>query len=330
MYIRILLLSLFLCNSYVSSAQKLWKHVKKNCIPTDLSKRTLLFPITAEDGTTLKYDYKKAKAIFKKYYPYKYAFVQEDSMKNMDSISSYYALRKHEVENSYASGITNPAPMTIRNTTYEYVFTKGDSVDSQYEAIEIKSSIPCKTLRMILKNIYYEIPSNKPVHCFKINAVSPLSQFTRIGISYECLIHRKTSLGMYVEAGSWKYPSSSLPLTNSEFVLFQPQLIRYLSLFKNIAYDGFFLGIAPFLFYSSDHFKPSSVTTEQTKAVNGYGIRGMIGCQTMLGKRFLISAWFGPQYNFNTDDKYDNNFLFPNYPARLTVTGKLLVGFVLK
>ena len=345
MRIRILFLSFFLCCSYTSFAQKLWTYAKEKCMPPDLSQHTLLFPITIDNG--LKYDYEKTKKIFKKYYPYNYAFVTEDSLKSMDSLSNYYALRKEEVTRSYSSaqpgtyGYSNGTYGYSQGTgsytgtykTFKYRFTKGNSNSSYYESLDIYSTKRYKSLKMIVKNLYYEVPSNKPTHCFKINLVAPIPNYSRIGASYECLIHRKTSLGLYVEGGLWKYPYSAIsPYMSSDFVLFQPQLIRYFTLFKNYAYQGIFLGIAPFVFYNKDHLNPANPdVTELTQTTTSYGAKGMIGYQCVIAKILVVGAWGGPQYRFNAIDNYlyENNFLFSNYPT-LAFTGQVFVGFVLK
>ena len=343
MHIRILFLCLFLCSTYTSSAQKLWKYTKEKCMPPDLSQHTLLFPITIDDG--LKYDYEKAKKIFKKYYPYKYAFVTEDSMKSIASLSNYYALRKEEVTRTSSSakpdtyGYSNgtygytqgTGSYTSSYKTYKYRFTKGNSNSSYYESLDIYSNNRYKSLKIIIKNLYYDVPSNKPTHCFKINVVAPIPKYTRIGLSYECLIHRKTSLGIYLEGGSWNYIITTRYMS-SDFVLFQPQLIRYFNIFKNYAYDGLFLGIAPFLFYDKDHLNPANpYVTQSTQSITGYGIKGMIGYQSMIGKTIIVGAWGGPQYRFNINNNSlsENDFLTFNYPT-LAFTGQVFAGFVLK
>ena len=349
MHIRILFLSLFLCSTYTSSAQKLWLYAKENCMPTDLSQHKLYFPITVKHEKELPYNYDKAKKIFKKYYPYRYVFITDDSLRSMsiDSLVSAYALRKEEVTRttttSRPQALTYPGAPSLSNhypsgsytstyRTYKYKFTKSYVNYTEYKPLDIYSTARYRSLRILLKNIYYDIPSNKPTHCFKINLVAPIPNYSRIGASYECLIHRKTSLGVYVEGGSWKYPYSAIsPYMSSDFVLFQPQLIRYFNLFKNNAYDGLFLGIAPFAFYNKDHLNPANPdVTELTQTTTGYGAKGMIGYQCIVGKTFIVGAWGGPQYRFNVNnDTYENTFLSSNYPS-LAFTGQVFVGFVLK
>lgn len=343
MHIRILFLSFFLFCYYTSSAQKLWLHAKEKCMPLDLSQHTLLFPITID--YELKYDYEKAEKIFKKYYPYNYAFVTEDSLKSMDSLSNYYALRKEEVTRTLSTakpgsyGYSNGSygyrqgigTYTSTYKTFKYKFTKGNSNSSYYESLDIYSTKRYKSLKMILKNLYYDIPSNKPTHCFKINLVAPIPNYSRIGASYECLVHRKTSLGIYAEGGSWKYIVNTHYLS-SDFILVQPQLIRYFNIFKNNAYHGLFLGIAPFLFYNKDLLNTSDPdVTEPSQVIKGYGVKGMIGYQCMIGKTFIVGAWGGPQYRFNAADNYtyENPFLSSNYTP-LAFTGQVFAGFVLK
>lgn len=327
---RFLFLTFFLCSTNASFAQKLWTYAKENCMPTDLSQHTLLFPITTNYG--LKYDYEKAKKIFKKYYPYKYAFVSEDSLKYIDSLSNYYVLRKDEVSREISISSTPQSP-GYRGTyqTYLYKFTKGNSFFTDYKPLDIYSTAKYKSLLTIVRNLHYDIPSNKPTHCFKINLIAPIPKYTKIGLSYECLIQRKTSLGIYVEGGSWKYIITTRYMS-SDFVMLQPQLIRYFNLFKNNAYDGLYLGIAPFLFYNKDHLNTSDPdVTESTQVIKGYGFKGMIGYQFIIAKTIVVGAWGGPQYRFNANNnyQYENDFLASNYSS-IAFAGQVYAGFVLK
>jgi hypothetical protein len=254
----------------------MWEFAKDSCLPADIAQRTLYFPISEHDN--LPYNYEKAKKIFKRYYPYKYVFISEDSLAEMnaDSLKNGYALRKEQVTREYQS---HDSYYMSSYQTYVYRFTKADADQSEYKPLALYSAVHHKTLQMIVRNMYYDIPSNWAKHSFKINLGVPFTQYPRFGASYEYLIQRKTSLGLYMEAGAWNYANSiSIPQTHSTFVLFQPQLIRYFAIFKNHAYDGLFVGIAPFVFYDKDRLNPSNpFVSEYNEQTIGYGFKGMLG-----------------------------------------------------
>ncbi|WP_018341958.1 hypothetical protein [Cytophaga aurantiaca] len=345
MYIRILILSFLLCCSTSSFAQKLWRFAKDSCIPADLAKRTLYFPVSENDK--LPYNYEKAKKIFKRYYPYNYVFISEDSLEalSMDSLNNGYALRKEQVSRrmttssptyGYSNGGFGNTGYSYSSSTYQtyiYNFTKASSSESDYKPLKIYSSVRHKTLQMLIRNIYYDIPANRPKHCFKINLGVPFTQYPRIGASYEFLIQRKTSLGLYMEAGSWTYGADSYSYqTSSTFVLFQPQLIRYMALFKNHAYDGLFVGISPFIFYNKDRVNPSNpYASVYPDHATGYGVKGMLGIQFLIARRVILGGWAGPQFRFGSADSFQgqNSFLSSVYP-QLFPTAQVYAGFVLR